>query len=63
MDDWRIYEEEFFENLELFEIRFPDYWKKSYSEKNDFYRMIVLNYHQDNKYAYAHNRSPRAKKE
>ena len=41
MEDWRLHgDEDFLKNAVLYEIKFPEYWKKAYREKNSFYRLI-----------------------
>ena len=40
MKDWRIYNENYFKNIKLFKVTFPDYWKQSYTCKNDFYKFV-----------------------
>ena len=40
-DDWRIKgNEDYLNNLILYKVVFPDFWKKSYTLKNKFYQMI-----------------------
>ena len=40
-DDWRIKgNEDYLNNLILYKVVFPDFWKKSYALKNKFYQMI-----------------------
>ncbi len=42
MQDWRIItgQEEFFNGLELKEVKFPEFWEQAYRAKNDFYKFI-----------------------
>lgn len=41
MDDWRIHgDEDFLNNTVLYEIKFPEFWKKAYQEKNAFFQLI-----------------------
>ena len=40
MNDWRLYNETFFKGIKLHKIRFPEFWKDAYQNKNDFYDMI-----------------------
>lgn len=42
MEDWRLTgQEKYLKGVALIRLRFPDYWLKSYSEKNDFYKYVV----------------------
>ena len=42
MDNWRIIGQgDFIKGIELREVKFPDFWKRAYLTKNDFYQMIV----------------------
>ena len=42
-DDWRIKgNEDYLNNLTLYKVVFPDFWKKSYAFKNKFYQMIKV---------------------
>lgn len=41
LDDWRIHgDEDFLNNTVLYEIKFPEFWKKAYQEKNAFFQLI-----------------------
>ena len=41
-DDWRITgNEDYLNNLTLYKIKFPEFWKKSCQLKNIFYEMVV----------------------
>lgn len=42
LDDWRIKgNEDYLNNLTLYKIKFPEFWKKSCQLKNTFYKMVV----------------------
>ena len=34
-------QEEYLKNIVLYKITFPDFWKKAYTEKNEFYQKIL----------------------
>ena len=40
MQDWRIYNEDFFRELEFCKIIFPDFWKTSFRNKNKFFETV-----------------------
>ena len=41
MDDWRSNgQEEYLSKKTLRKIKFPEFWKESYLEKNEFYRAV-----------------------
>ena len=42
MEDWRLCgQERFLTNAVLYRVTFPDFWQKSYEEKNPFYQKIA----------------------
>ena len=42
LDDWRITgNEDYLNNLTLYKIKFPEFWKKSRRLKNTFYKMVI----------------------
>ena len=42
MEDWRLTgQEQYLQSVSLIKLRFPDFWKKAYAEKNNFYTKIV----------------------
>ena len=46
MDDWRLREQEnYLKDLTLYKVKFPDFWKKAYADKNAFYQMISIEAH------------------
>lgn len=40
MQDWRIYNENFFRGLKFYKIKFPDFWKNSFKNKDAFYKTV-----------------------
>ncbi len=41
MDDWRLNgQEEYLSNKTLHKVKFPEFWKESYLEKNGFYQEV-----------------------
>ena len=46
MDDWRLRgQEEYLKDLAFYKVRFPDFWKKAYADKNAFFQMISAEAH------------------
>ncbi len=46
MDDWRLRgQEKYLKDLTLYKVKFPDFWKKAYADKNAFYQMISTEAH------------------
>ena len=42
LDDWRMDgNEDYLNNLTLYEIKFPEFWKKSRHLKNTFYKIVI----------------------
>jgi len=42
MDDWRLTrQEDYLIGVTIKKVNFPAFWRKSYAEKNDFYRYVV----------------------
>lgn len=46
MEDWRLNgQEKYLTNVTLYKVVFPEFWKKSYTEKNKFYQWISEDAH------------------
>ena len=46
MEDWRLNgQEEYLKDAVLYKITFPEFWKKAYTEKNEFYQLILADAH------------------
>lgn len=41
MEDWQLRQEEDLKGVTIKKVKFPDFWQKSYAEKNGFYKHIV----------------------
>ncbi|MBR5136871.1 MAG: hypothetical protein IKV30_02475 [Clostridia bacterium] len=43
MEDWRLCgQEKYLKGAFLYKIKLPEYWRESYSEKNDFYQKVLI---------------------
>lgn len=42
MDDWRLNgQEKYLQNVKLYKVVFPEFWKRAYAQKSEFYQKVL----------------------